>query len=101
VESYRITPKASVELLRFVEYVARESGPERAAAVLDDLLRAAEKLGRHPDIGHLRTDLTDEPVRFWAVHGCLLIYRSEVRPIELIHVVSGSRDVEAILRGDR
>ncbi len=97
MEGYRITPKALAELLQLVEYVARESGPDRAAVFLDDILDAADELGKHPGIGHLRTDLTDEPLRFWPVHGCLLIYRPGTRPIELVHVVSGARDIESLL----
>lgn len=98
MSGYRSTPKAHAELLEIVDYIARKSGPERAHAVLDALLKAAELIAEYPSIGHLREDLVDEPVRFWPVYSYLLIYRPETRPVEFIHVVSGSRHIAALLK---
>ena len=55
------------------------------------------KLAEHSGMGHLREDLADEPLRFWAVYSYLVIYRAEMRPIQVIRVLHGSRDVQRIL----
>jgi len=48
-------------------------------------------------MGHYRSDLVAEPLRFWRVRDDLIIYRSEKRPIEIVRVLHGKRDVPAIL----
>jgi len=49
-------------------------------------------------MGHNRQDLTELPVLFWPVGSYLIIYRAEHRPIEIVAVTQGSRDVPAFLR---
>ena len=61
---------------------------------------ALEFLSRNPGVGHIREDLTNEPVKFWSVVPYLIIYNPAVQPIEIVRVVHGSRDVPAILSQD-
>jgi antitoxin ParD1/3/4/toxin ParE1/3/4 len=49
-------------------------------------------------MGHRREDLTGFPVLFWPVGAYLVIYRAESRPIEIVAVTQGSRDIPAFLR---
>jgi antitoxin ParD1/3/4/toxin ParE1/3/4 len=58
-----------------------------------------QRLAACPGIGHLRNDLTDEPVRFWCIYSYLIVYRPETKPIEVIRVIHGAQDVAARLRG--
>ena len=48
-------------------------------------------------MGHRREDLTDHPVLFRPVGAYLIIYRAERRPIEIVAVTQGSRDIPAFL----
>jgi hypothetical protein len=48
-------------------------------------------------MGHYREDLTHRPVLFWTVHNFLIVYRPETRPLEIIRILSGWRDVAALL----
>ncbi len=57
-------------------------------------------LGNTPGAGHLREDLTDEPVKFWSVFSYLIIYDPIAQPIEIARIVHGSREVSAILAHD-
>ena len=50
-----------------------------------------------PGMGHFRSDLAAEPLRFWRVRSYLIIYRSEKRPIEIVRILHAARDVQAIL----
>jgi antitoxin ParD1/3/4/toxin ParE1/3/4 len=59
------------------------------------------KLARIPGMGHSREDLADESLRFWPVYSYLIIYRPESRPLEVVRVLHGSRDVRRILEGTR
>jgi plasmid stabilization system protein ParE len=48
-------------------------------------------------MGHKREDLTRYPVLFSPVGSYLVIYRPERRPIEIVAVTQGSRDIPAFL----
>ena len=55
-------------------------------------------LARNPKLGHLRGDLTSTPVRFWPVYSYLIIYDPATRPLEVVRILSGYRDVAALLK---
>ena len=63
----------------------------------EKLFDAFEALGRTPGMGYCRGDLTPYPVLFWPVGAYLIIYRAERRPIEIVAVTQGSRDIPAFL----
>ena len=65
--------------------------------VVDALDEAMQRLAENPGIGHVRPDLTDEDVRFWPVFKYLVVYRPETKPLEIVRVLHGRRDVERIL----
>lgn len=48
--------------------------------------------------GHWRKDLTDEPVKFFAVYSYLIIYRPETNPLQVIAILHGYRDVGQLLK---
>ncbi len=48
-------------------------------------------------MGHLREDLAEEPLRFWPVYSYLIIYRPDSRPLEIVRVLHGARDVRNLL----
>ncbi len=82
--------------MELVDFIARESHPDRAESVLLDILDAGDRLAEMPDIGHLRTDLTDESLRFWLVHNHFIVYRPDQRPLEIVRVLHGARNPEAL-----
>jgi len=97
VTQFRLTPRAERDLEEIMDYISEQSSPERAGAVLRDILEAASRLAETPGMGHTREDLTDEDVRFWTVHSYFIVYHPETRPLEIVRVVSGWRDVAAAL----
>jgi plasmid stabilization system protein ParE len=103
VKSYRFTPLAEADLVEIVDFIVEHGGADRADHVLSDILQAVERLATKPGIGHARPDLTDEPVQFWSVRGFLIIYRRRSKPLEIVRVLSGWRDISALLgkRRDR
>ena len=54
-------------------------------------------LASTPGGGHWRRDLTDESVRFFAVYSYLIVYRPETKPLQIVAILHGSRDVAGIL----
>jgi antitoxin ParD1/3/4/toxin ParE1/3/4 len=63
--------------------------------VLKQLREAFRKLADMPGIGHFREDLLDQRYRFWSVHSYLIVYRWETKPLEIISIVHGARDLAA------
>jgi plasmid stabilization system protein ParE len=51
-----------------------------------------------PGMGHANADLAGPEVRFWPLHSYLIIYRDDVRPIHVLRVVSGERNLFVLLR---
>ncbi|MDZ4723181.1 MAG: type II toxin-antitoxin system RelE/ParE family toxin [candidate division Zixibacteria bacterium] len=79
-----------------IDYIALDS-PSGAENVLVDFILAFELLSRHPNIGHLRSDLTSKPFRFWPVHTYLVIYLSDTESLRIIRILSGFREAGRLL----
>ena len=61
----------------------------------------SRQLARTPDIGHKREDLTRFPLPFFPVGAYLVIYRAIFRrPVEIVAVTQGSRDIPFSYSGD-
>ncbi len=64
--------------------------------MIDDLRSAVKALADMPGMGHSRDDLADETLRAWPVHSYMIVYRPQQRPIEIVRIVSGVRDLFAL-----
>ncbi|MEM7354154.1 MAG: type II toxin-antitoxin system RelE/ParE family toxin [Acidobacteriota bacterium] len=91
-----LSPEARDDLFEIADYIARDN-PKAARRVVQEIRRAMERLAQMPMIGHLREDLTGEPLRFWPVFSYLIIYRPESKPLQIARVLHGARDVSSIL----
>jgi plasmid stabilization system protein ParE len=96
VSNYVLGPDAELDLDDIWEYVARDN-IDAADRWIGKLFDAFEALEKTPGMGHKREDLTAHPVLFWPVGAYLVIYRPERRPIEIVAVTQGSRDIPAFL----
>lgn len=95
--TYALGLDAEVDLDEIWEYIAADN-LEAADRWIDKLYDAFEALGRMPGMGHRRDDLTQYAVLFWPVGAYLIIYRAEPRPIQIVAVTQGSRDIPSFLR---
>ena len=90
------TEEAETQLLEILDYLADES--EAAAnRVRDAIHDAVGKLAERPGIGHTRDDLTDRPVKFWSVYSYLVVYDPQSRPLTIVAVLHGARNVQLLL----
>ncbi len=88
--------EARRDLLEIWEFIARND-LDTADRVEREIEQAITRLARNPRIGHVRPDLTSKPVRFWGVYSYLIIYDPEARPLEVVRILSGYRDVAVLL----
>lgn len=61
---YQVTQEAQSQLDAIGTFIAQDS-VDAALRVLDSLEEAFEQPADMPDIGHMREDLTDKPVKFY------------------------------------
>ena len=94
---YTLSPEAKADIREIRVYLKHEAGPRAVKAVLEKIVAAFVLLSRTPGAGHTREDLTTAPVRFWAVFSYLIVYNPAARPIEIVRVLHGYREVDAIL----
>jgi plasmid stabilization system protein ParE len=55
-------------------------------------------LAAMPRQGHTRKDLTKRPVLFFPLYSFMVIYQPETRPIRIIAVLRGTRDIKRLLK---
>ena len=96
MREFVLTPAAEGDLLKIIEYLEGDS-PDAVLRVVDALDEAMQRLAENPGIGHGRSDLTREDVRFWPVFKYLVIYRPESQPLQIVRVLHARRDVKRIL----
>jgi len=68
---------------------------ENADRVIADIRSYFAKLAEFPGMGHWRDEL-DRRYRVWTVHSYLIIYRPDLKPIQITRVISGFRDLNRI-----
>lgn len=94
--SYILTPRAEEDLWEVVEYIAERS-EQNAVKIFDEIAEAFEKLAEMPRMGHRREDITNRPVRFWSVHSFLIVYDPESKPLKILHIVHGARNLRGLI----
>ena len=75
----------------------RESNRETADRVESFIRSKVVLLADAPGIGHWRRDLTSANVRFFPVYSYLIVYQPETKPLQVVSILHGKRDVEQIL----
>jgi plasmid stabilization system protein ParE len=96
VSEFVLTQVAKADLLKTLEYLDGDN-PGAVLKVVDALDDAMQLLADNPGIGHRRPDLTPQDVRFWSVFRYLAIYRPSTKPLEIVRVLHGKRDVRRLL----
>lgn len=94
---FLLTRPAERDLDQIKNYLLQDAGPRIGRRVMKEIRDALDLLGRQPGVGHTRQDLTLRPLRFWPVYSYLIVYDPEPRPVHVIRVLHGKRDIEAII----
>jgi plasmid stabilization system protein ParE len=97
VPRYIISPEAKEDLQEIRSYLVSQGGQRLARYVLHEITAAMRLLALHPGAGHLRRDLTPLPVKFWSVFSYLIVYDPAAKPLAIVRVFHGRRDVRTIL----
>ena len=96
---YVLAPQAAADLVEIWHYLKKESTLAMADHVESVFLDKIAFLAGNPGAGHRRRDLTSEDVKFFPVYSYLIVYRAETKPVQIVSILHGRRDVEQILKG--
>lgn len=91
-----LSPQALEDLDAIWSFLAEES-LELADRIDTEIRDAILRLADFPGLGHARQDLTNLPVRFWAIYSYLIVYSLRGGVIEIVRVIHGSRDVPGLI----
>lgn len=89
---YYLSHEAEQDIDEIITYIAQEN-PKVAYDFLDSLYNTMGQLAENPNLGHLRENLTNKPVKFWTFKWHYLVIYKPVTPIEIVRVLSGYRDI--------
>lgn len=94
---YVLAPEAALDLVEIWRYIKKESSLEMANRVEGVVRDRIAFLARSPGAGHSRNDLTDEHVKFFPVYSYLIVYRPDTKPLQVVSILHGHRDIKRIL----
>ncbi len=92
-----LSDHAKLDLQQIWNYIA-EDNIDAADRVRDELRSAMRQLAETPGIGHTRVDVSDRRIRFWSVYSYLIAYVPDSKPLTIVRVVHGARNIKAIFR---
>lgn len=96
---YVLAPQAALDLVEIWRYIRRQASLEMADRVESVIRDKIAFLAKNPGAGHWRKNLTTEAVKFFPVYSYLIVYRPDSRPLQVVAILHGRRDVEQVLRG--
>ncbi len=97
-ERYVLAPEAVADLVEIWRYIMKQSSIEMANHVESVIRDRIAFLASHPGAGHWRKNLTDRAVKFLPVYSYLIVYRPDTKPLQVVSILHGRRDVGQILK---
>ena len=97
-ERYLLAPEAAADLVKIWRYIKQQTSIRMADRVESVIREKIVFLAANPNAGHSRTNLTDQPVKFFPVYSYLIVYRPETKPLQIASILHGRRDVEQVLK---
>jgi toxin ParE1/3/4 len=101
---YIVRPRADRDIDRQAVYLAEQASPEIAYRFLTAVRATFVLLAFHPEIGWrppIKIKKGIEPFRMFSVSGfdkMLVLYRPTADRVEILRVLHGARDIDAVIR---
>ena len=95
---YALSSEAQQDLRDIRAYYLKEANARVARYVIREITSAFEFLAVTPGAGHSRSDLTNEPMKFWQVFSYLIVYDPATQPLGVARVLHARRDLETLFR---
>ena len=98
MESFKLTDDAIFDIDAIWLYLLNKEGVETADRIVTELFKGFDKLAAIPNSGHRRADLTNRQVLFYKIFSYLVIYQPGTKPLQILGVLHGKRNVSRILK---
>jgi toxin ParE1/3/4 len=95
---YVLAPESALDLVQFWRYLKRNASLEVANRTESHIRAKISFLAANPGGGHWRKDLTAESVKFFPVYSFLIVYRPDRKPLQVVAILHGNRDIEQLLK---
>ncbi len=95
---YVLAPEAARDLVQIWRYIKKHSTVEMADRVESVIRNKIVFLAGNPSAGPWRKDLTDAPVKFFPAYSYLIVYRPDTKPLQVVSILHGRRDVKQLLK---
>jgi plasmid stabilization system protein ParE len=98
---YALTPLAKADIFQIWIYIAKDS-EEAADRVERAIYAACAFVAEAPLRGHTGLGLTTRSLRCWTLTkypNYVIVYRPETKPLEVVAVIHGKRDLSRALKG--
>ncbi len=92
------TKEAEADLERIGDYIAKDN-PPREATFVEELIAQCERLAETPEGYALVPRYEHSGARRRPYGRYLIFYRAKSETIEILHILNGAQDYEAILSG--
>jgi len=96
---YVLAPEAALDLVQIWRYIKNQSSIATANRVESVIREKMVFLAGNSGAGHWRKSLTDVAVKFFPVYSYLIVYRPDTKPLQVVSILHGRRDVERVLGG--
>jgi antitoxin ParD1/3/4 len=97
---YELSTEAQNDLFEIWTHIAADS-VDLANRIYEEFHALFGSLGQTPGQGHTREDLTGRPVLFFPLYSYLIVYQPDVKPIRVMAILRGKRDVKRVLKERR
>ena len=92
---FRLTQPAIQDIEQIADYIASQSGLDRADCFLSNLDAKFAKIAQFPNIGRQRDEILPL-LRSLSIDNYLILYMPIGQDVEILRVVSGYRDLSAL-----
>jgi toxin ParE1/3/4 len=95
MSAFVLSAQARLDLQLIWNRIA-ENNIDAADRVMDEFRLAMRQLAQRPGMGHRRSDVKNPRYRFWSVYSYLIAYFPDTKPLEIVRVIHGARDIRAL-----
>ncbi len=93
---FRVSSEAQNDLFEIWRTIALDS-VALADRIESELYEMFASLARMPYQGHQRKDITKHPVLFFPLYSFVIVYQPDERPMPIIAVLRGKRNLKRVL----
>ena len=94
---FEVSVEAQADLFEIWRHIADDS-VELADRIDTEFRELFASLGQMPHQGHTRKDLTKRPVLFFPLYSFLVVYSPDIKPIRIMAILRGRRNLKRVLR---